>query len=54
MGLPMAHLMAWLQGIEQVHYVKEANEPSAHNITALLTGVGEECGACLEVRGAAG
>ncbi len=42
-GLPMARLMELLQGIEQVRYVKEENEPSAHNITALLTGLGDEC-----------
>lgn len=42
-GLPMARLMDLLQTIEQVCYVKEENEPSAHNITALLTGLGEEC-----------
>ncbi len=42
-GLPVARLMELLQEIEQVRYVKEENEPSAHNITALLNGLSDEC-----------
>ena len=42
-GLPVPRIMQLLRDIENVRYVKEENEPSAHNISALLSELGEDC-----------
>lgn len=42
-GLPIGVIMELLTEIEHVRYVKEENEPSAHNISALVTGLGDVC-----------
>ena len=42
-GLPVSRILQLLQDIENVRYVKEENEPSAHNISALLSRLGAEC-----------
>ncbi len=42
-GLPVPRIMQLLRDIENVRYVKEENEPSAHNISTLLSEPGEEC-----------
>lgn len=42
-GIPMAGIMRLLREIEHVRYVKEENEPSAHNITSLIQGLGPDC-----------
>ncbi len=42
-GLPVSCILQLLQDIENVRYVKEENEPSAHNISALLSRLDDEC-----------
>lgn len=42
-GLPVPSIMQLLRDIENVRYVKEENEPSAHNISRLLDELGDEC-----------
>ncbi len=42
-GLPVPRIMELLQQIEHLAYVKEENEPSAHNISALIEGLGDAC-----------
>ena len=42
-GLPVARIMELLQQIEHLSYVKEENEPSAHNISTLIEGLGDTC-----------
>ncbi len=42
-GLPVSRILQLLQDIENVRYVKEENEPSAHNISTMLAQLGEEC-----------
>ncbi len=42
-GLPVPRILQLLQDIENVRYVKEENEPSAHNISTLLSHLGDEC-----------
>lgn len=42
-GLPVTHIMDMLRNIEHVCYVKEENEPSAHNISALIQALGDAC-----------
>lgn len=42
-GLPVARILRLLREIDNVRYVKEENEPSAHNISALLDALGDDC-----------
>lgn len=42
-GLPVPRIVQLLRDIENVRYVKEENEPSAHNISTMLSELGDEC-----------
>ena len=42
-GLDAAFLGRLINEIDQVQYIKEENEPSAHHISAVVAGVGSEC-----------
>ncbi len=41
--LPPAFLVRLLTEIDEVKYIKEEREPSAHNLTQVIQDVGEEC-----------